>query len=83
MNQYTFSFEGKLNGAIGAFQGFTKSVFADDLEKAILKLYDTHEHISKLHFWDGRQYFPVSYLYLDKKEGRDQKGFVWKVLDNN
>jgi hypothetical protein len=76
MKEYKFTFTGKLNGAIGAFCGFSKSVFADDLEKAILKLYDTHEHISKLHYWDGAEYFPVSNLYLDKKEGRDQNGFV-------
>lgn len=76
MKEYKFAFNGKLNGAIGASCGFTKSVFADSLENAILKLYDTHEHISRLHFWDGEKYFPVSNLYLDKKEGRNQNGFV-------
>ena len=76
MKEYKFTFEGKLVGAIGAFQGFTKSVSADSLEKAILGIYDTHEHISKLKVWNGVEYFPVSNLYLDKKEGRDQKGFV-------
>lgn len=76
MNEYKFIFEGKLVGAIGVMCGFSKSVFADDLEKAILKLYDTHEHISKLKVWNGVEYFPVSNLYLDKKEGRDQNGFV-------
>lgn len=76
MKEYKFTFEGKQVGAIGAFQGFSKSVFADSIENAILKLYDTHEHIIKLKVWNGVEYFPVSNLYLDKKEGRDQNGFV-------
>ena len=60
MKEYKFTFEGKQVGAIGAFQGFSKSVFADSIENAILKLYDTHEHIIKLHFWDGEKY--VKYI---------------------
>ena len=64
MKEYKFTFEEKLLGAIGAFQGFSKSVFADDLEKAILKVYDTHEHISKLKVWNGVEYFPVHGQFL-------------------
>ena len=64
MKEYKFTFEGKLNGAIGAFQGFSKSVFADDLEKAILGIYETHEHISKLKVWNGVEYFPVQGQFL-------------------
>ena len=76
MKEYKFQFEGRQVGAIGTFSGFAKTVESDSLENAILKLYDTHEHISKLKVWNGVEYFPVSYLYLDKKEGRDQRDFV-------
>jgi hypothetical protein len=76
MKEYRFTFEGKLVGAIGASYGFNMVLGADSLENAILKIYDTHEHISKLKVWNGVEYFPVSNLYLDKKDGRDQRDFV-------
>lgn len=39
---------GRLVGAIGTFYGINKTIYADNLDAAKLKLYDTHEHISSL-----------------------------------
>jgi hypothetical protein len=58
MKDYKFAFNGKLVGAIGVSNGHVKEIQSDSLENAILKLYDTHEHISRLHFWDGEKYVP-------------------------
>ncbi len=76
MKEFTFLFEAKKKGAIGISEPFSRTVEAEDLEKANLKLYDEFDHIHKLQFWNGVEYFPVSYLYLDKKEGRKQNEFV-------
>ena len=45
MNKYTIKFNGRLVGAIGIFQDFSVTVSAESQEQAILKLYDTHDHI--------------------------------------
>jgi hypothetical protein len=36
--------------------GFTKSVTANNIDEAILKLYDTHEHIRQIYYWNGVEY---------------------------
>jgi len=47
MNTYTATFAGRELGAIGIFQSFSVEVKAKDVEAAKLKLYDTHEHITR------------------------------------
>lgn len=42
---YKITFTGRLNGAIGILQNWTRLVDAKDFEQARIKLYDTHEHI--------------------------------------
>lgn len=70
MKEYHFTFFGKTVGAIGASSSYSKTVESDSLENAILKLYDTHEHISQLRIWNGTEYYPVAYMNLGAKEGR-------------
>ena len=48
MKKYKFEFTGRLIGAIGITYLCTKEVYADSIEQAKLKLYDTHEHISNI-----------------------------------
>lgn len=48
MKKYTFTFTGRLTGAIGKTVKFTKTVEAENIDDAHLKLYDTHEHIKIL-----------------------------------
>jgi len=43
---FYFEFIGRLNGAIGITYPQNKEVRAENYEAAVLKLYDTHEHIS-------------------------------------
>jgi hypothetical protein len=45
MKNYKFKFLGVLLGAIGKEQKFTKTIQAENIHEAKLKLYDTHEHI--------------------------------------
>lgn len=47
MNKYTFSFYGKLAGAIGISYMHTVTVEAKTQEEAELKLYETHDHIQQ------------------------------------
>lgn len=46
MKQYEIRFSGKKKGALGVLQYFTALLEAENDEAAILKLYDTHEHIT-------------------------------------
>ncbi len=62
MQKYQFSFEGKFVGSIRVSYGHNVTVEAENLEKAIQKLYDTHEHISKLKVFHGGEYVPCPLL---------------------
>jgi len=46
--EFTIIFWGRENGAIGITHQCRKTVIADSIESATLKLYDTHEHISNV-----------------------------------
>jgi hypothetical protein len=46
MKTYLISFKGRESGAIGTFQSYSVMVAAHDEREAILKLYDTYEHIT-------------------------------------
>lgn len=48
MKTFECYFTGRKVGAIGAFCEFIVTVEAENEDAARLKLYDTHEHISKL-----------------------------------
>jgi hypothetical protein len=52
MNEYIFKFQAKEKGAIGALFGFTETIKAPDIEKAILSLYDHYDHVIKLEVWN-------------------------------
>ena len=52
MKTYQFRFLGKTKGAIGAMCGYSKDIDAKDIDEAIERLYDTHEHIVKLEVWN-------------------------------
>lgn len=58
MKEFKFQFVGKRVGAIGASTYYQQAVESDTLENAILKLYDTHEHISQLKVFHGGEYVP-------------------------
>lgn len=45
MKKYKFTFLGVLIGSIGQRVKYTKTIEAESIEIAKLKLYDTHEHI--------------------------------------
>ena len=45
MNEYTFSFEGRQNGAIGATEFIVASAKGDNAKDALLRLYERFEHI--------------------------------------
>lgn len=45
MKKYKISFTGREINAIGKFYSYSKTVQADDLDSAVLRLYDTHDHI--------------------------------------
>ena len=45
MKNYTITFVGRLNGAIGIMYETTLTVSAENEESATLKLYETHDHI--------------------------------------
>lgn len=49
---YTFYFEflGREKHAIGINSNFNKSVQANSYDEAVIKLYETHEHIT-IRFW--------------------------------
>lgn len=47
-HRYTFTFTGKLAGALGITYTHTQTVEAEDIDEARLRLYDTHDHISSL-----------------------------------
>ena len=60
MNQHIFYFEftGREKNAIGIRSHCHQEVMANTYDEAVLKLYDTHEHISITHhieFLDGQQ----------------------------
>lgn len=46
--QYTFTFNGRENGAIGITLKHRVSVMAENVDAAKLALYNTHEHISSI-----------------------------------
>ena len=48
MKKFTFNFLGVKNGSIGKKAKFTVTTEAENFDKAMLKLYDTHEHIQVL-----------------------------------
>jgi hypothetical protein len=50
MNTYTFTFFGRQVGAIGSTHHDCVAVQAEDYEEAIRKLYETHEHISRMSY---------------------------------
>jgi hypothetical protein len=43
--RYRITFQGRKRGAIGVFYEITETVEAPDADAAVLKLYDTWEHI--------------------------------------
>lgn len=43
--KYRVTFTGRKVGAIGIFQAFTVEVEANNAKDALMKVYDTHEHI--------------------------------------
>lgn len=45
MKTYKISFFGRLKGAIGISYPCYREIEAESKEEALLKLYDTHEHI--------------------------------------
>jgi hypothetical protein len=45
MKTYKFKFSGVTIGSIGKQQKITKTIQAENIHEAKLKLYDTHEHI--------------------------------------
>lgn len=45
MKTYRITFSGRKIGAIGTFSTYRDTVEAENEEAAILKLYDTYEHI--------------------------------------
>lgn len=45
MKKYKFTFLGVLIGSIGARVKYNKTIEAENIGSAQLKLYDTHEHI--------------------------------------
>lgn len=48
MTTYHISFRGREKGALGIYSNYAQTVEANTEEEAILKLYDTHEHIEVL-----------------------------------
>jgi len=48
MGKYLLKFNGRKVGAIGVFGDFKLIVNADNEKEAILKAYDTHEHLTRL-----------------------------------
>ena len=57
MKTYYFEFTGRQVGAIGITENHVKEVRAETYDKAVTKLYDTHEHISIKYWseWTGKQ----------------------------
>jgi len=56
MTTYTACFQGRKVGAIGVMSYFNVDIEANDTTEAEAKLYDTHEHISRLFWlWRGKQ----------------------------
>ena len=47
MNKYNIRFKGREVGAIGILSWYEVTVEANNEEDAVLKLYDTHEHITQ------------------------------------
>jgi hypothetical protein len=43
--RYMIRFSGRKKGAIGIFYSIAQEVEADDVPSAVLKLYDTYDHI--------------------------------------
>lgn len=48
MKTFKLSFIGRKKGAIGVFFKIREKVIAENLEAAILKLYDKYEHITQI-----------------------------------
>lgn len=48
MKKFTFNFLGRKNGSIGKRLKFTVTTEAEKFDDALMKLYDTHEHIHVL-----------------------------------
>jgi len=55
--RYCIDFTGREVGAIGIFSHQCVEVDADSVKEAILKVYDTHEHLSNL-FVNSSPYWP-------------------------
>ena len=47
---YELNFRGREVGAIGILSDYCVTLQADSIEKAWIKLYDTHEHITRKHW---------------------------------
>ena len=60
MPRFKITFRGRKNGAIGITTPLTCEVEAPDREAAILKLYDTHEHIHVLDMSIVPSHYPIS-----------------------
>jgi len=56
-SEYTIKFQGRQVGAIGIFSNFTVKVYAETPKDAILKVYETHEHLTEV-IVNGRPYWP-------------------------
>lgn len=46
MPKFRITFSGRRKGALGLSRTFVETVEALDEEQAVLKLYDTHEHVN-------------------------------------
>ena len=57
MKTYYFEIVGRLVGAIGIVEHHNIEVRANSYDEAVLKLYDTHEHISIKYWseWTGKE----------------------------
>lgn len=66
MRQFTFSFTGKQNGALGLREYYSVITEGENLQAARLALYDTHEHISNLQYLHNTPWhdiFDKAHLY--------------------
>ena len=56
MTTYQACFRGRKAGAIGEMSWFNVTIEADSVEEAEPRLYDTHDHVSRLFWlWSGKQ----------------------------
>ncbi len=67
-NTYTIAFTDRLKGAIGIFERHSVKVQAADPAAALLKAYDTHEHIQHVRMTEHRN--GIEYAVHPREYGR-------------